>query len=763
MPRPNWLRRRLEFSGERKWRRQKIRFVRNRFIVRLRQTGKTESEIESDIRSMVPSGVSVDNVYFIPMRAQRGRRGAGPVAVVDILPPQDRRDPDSRLLDLVDDLKNDGRVAFIEPDLRMERAVLPADPGLTNDPNAQWGWIHIGMPALWDGYLGSDEVAIAIVDGMHYEHADIAFNRAVVTENLTPSGDVVTLDLNLQDETSHATAITGLVAARRGNGIGVTGLNPTSPLYLYRTVQEHDHSTSASNIVDAVADLLADPLAVDKKIVINVSFVANIVPVDGGPPDANPDYNLLNGMCEDVRDSDRAILCCATGNAGMETLWPAAFSTDYPDTVIAVGATAISDPIRDDYDGVIHTWWKWNESVEGIWSGSATDKRVTVVAPGAELAVLRSTSPGEYGAAGNNDDRSKTGSLTGTSMATAFVTGLVSLMWSHRSMLSPAQIIQAIKETAVLPLSISTLIMPAPRWGYGRIDVAAAMRVSWPWEIPIIAVAFGSADREKLDLIAKLMEEWLHIFGPRFGDTFIGPDGTPLKAEAIESLAVLPGTGNAMEDALEVARRSLLDNEEKGFRRAIVVLTDVENPAELPEELLARFDDDAIQIHCLRLGADSVPEALATASRRTGGIAEALDPAQATTFSALRNRFAVSSTGMRLLCDEVVKFDGARSELYLETDSEVTVVDLVVTPPPGCVMKVSLAADDDSVQMGYECAGVSARRVMLDSGKNRVWRLALELDADTFAAYETEYGAGSVVAGVLVVETGAPERETTIS
>jgi hypothetical protein len=618
------------------------------------------------------------------------------------------------------------------------------------------------MPALWDGYIGAQNVAIGIVDGMHYEHADIDFNRVAVRENLTPSGDVVTLNVNLTEETKHATAITGLAAARRGNGIGVTGLNPASPLYLYRTVQEGDNSTSASNIVDAVQDLLSSPEAEDKKIVVNISFVANIVPVDGGPPDGNPDYNLLNGMCEDVRDSGRAILCCATGNAGMETLWPAAFSTDYPDTVIAVGATAISDPIRDDYNGLIRTWWKWNESLEGMWSGSATDKRVTVVAPGAELAVLRSTSPGEYGAAGNHDDRDKTGSQTGTSMATAFVTGLVSLVWSHRPVLSPAQIIQAIKETAVLPLSIPTLIMPLARWGYGRIDVPAAMRVSWPWEIPVVAVAFASADREKLDLIAKLMEEWLHIFGPRFGDTFIGPDGVPLKAETLEALSVLSGAGGALEDALEVARRALLDNEEKGFRRAIVVLTDAENPTELSEELLGRFNDDAIQIHSLQLGTDGVAESLATASNRTGGNAEALDPAQAA-FPALRNRFAVSSTGMSVLCDEVVKFDDVASEIHLETDNEVTVVDLVVTPPPGCAMKVSLAAEDESVQMGYECAGVSARRVTLDSGKNRVWRINLEMDADTLEDCEAKYGAGNVVAGVVVVDTGTPEGETTIS
>jgi subtilisin family serine protease len=57
--------------------------------------------------------------------------------------------------------------------------------------------------------------------------------------------------------------------------------------------------------------------------------------------------------------------------------------------------------------------------------------------------------------------------MTGTSMATPIVSGIVSLIWSNNKALSAAKVIQILKDRAVVVQAVS---VPDSHWGYGMVS-----------------------------------------------------------------------------------------------------------------------------------------------------------------------------------------------------------------------------------------------------------------------------------------------------
>src|SRR5262249_10582670 len=104
------------------------------------------------------------------------------------------------------------------------------------------------------------------------------------------------------------------------------------------------------------------------------------------------------------------LLCAAVGNNGSTPVYPAAYANREDGNVLGVGAT----------------------SFRGLWSGSRPG--ATVVAPGDKVWSTWPTS--RYRA------------MTGTSAATAFVSGVASLVWSQNPGFGPADVIDCIKRTA---------------------------------------------------------------------------------------------------------------------------------------------------------------------------------------------------------------------------------------------------------------------------------------------------------------------------
>lgn len=238
-------------------------------------------------------------------------------------------------------------------------AVLsPSDP-LWSDA---WSLRALHIPAVWNQDSGGPAPVVAVVDtGVDSGQPDL--QGALVPGYATLDDGTGTADGN-----GHGTFVSGIIAARSDNGLGVTSVCWTCVVMPVKTMSAAGVGTSST--IAAGIRWAADNGA----RVINMSFV-------------------LSGPQQDVADAlayahDRGVvLVAAAGNAGgTEETFPAA----YPN-VIGVAASQA--------DGSIYPW-----SQHGSW--------VDVAAPGCSP----STAPnGAYAM------------FCGTSAATAIVSGVVGL------------------------------------------------------------------------------------------------------------------------------------------------------------------------------------------------------------------------------------------------------------------------------------------------------------------------------------------------
>ena len=115
-------------------------------------------------------------------------------------------------------------VAYVEKDYLLEPAVVPNDPGYSN----QW-WLsnNIGAETAWDVSQGSSSIPIAILDsGVDPSHPDLA-GKLILGKNFYNNNDDWT------DICGHGTSVAGTAAAISNNGIGVAGVawnNPIIPI-----------------------------------------------------------------------------------------------------------------------------------------------------------------------------------------------------------------------------------------------------------------------------------------------------------------------------------------------------------------------------------------------------------------------------------------------------------------------------------------------------------------------------------------------------
>src|SRR5207249_12206699 len=81
----------------------------------------------------------------------------------------------------------DPRVAFAQPDYRIQVQLAPNDPYFTS--NMQWGLSKIGAPAAWNHTRGSSNVIVAIIDtGIDFNHPDLASNVWTNTHEIPGNG-----------------------------------------------------------------------------------------------------------------------------------------------------------------------------------------------------------------------------------------------------------------------------------------------------------------------------------------------------------------------------------------------------------------------------------------------------------------------------------------------------------------------------------------------------------------------------------------------
>jgi uncharacterized protein YgiM (DUF1202 family) len=300
----------------------------------------------------------------------------------------------------------------------------PTDPA----PEELWpgdgeGWgDDAPMDGMWLPWPGiepeplADQPLIGIIDtGFASENPDLDYTK-ITTGTDFVSGDRSSFLTNGEGN-EHGTHILGVISAQAGNDTGIDGINPDAPVWVSRAVGSGRWADALIEFVDT-AQASGQPNAV-----VNLSMDLTEIHADG-EEFTRYELTLQERAAIEYARQNGVLIVAAAGNDGgvMSALGQA--SQEF-DNIITVGAAEQFDP---------------NASV---WQGS---DRADYSSYGKGLDIMAAggtaTNP-ELSLMGND-----IGTMAGTSVATAKVTGAASQVWAANPDLSYRQVINILKQTA---------------------------------------------------------------------------------------------------------------------------------------------------------------------------------------------------------------------------------------------------------------------------------------------------------------------------
>ncbi|WP_417264920.1 S8 family serine peptidase [Brumimicrobium sp.] len=275
----------------------------------------------------------------------------------------------------------------------------------------QWGLFTIEAEQAWDISLGNSNVVVAVTDdAMQLDHPDL--QNVFVTGRDMHDNDNTPSPCGSTDG-MHGTHVSGTVGAQTNNGIGLASIGAGV-------------SVMPIKISDCGGGNL--PYGYDG-VVWAANNGADIINMSwGGPTAGSYGQNVMNNAW-----NQGVILVAAAGNDGVSTMfYPAAYNN-----VISVANTTENDT-------------KANSSQYGTW--------IDIAAPGSNIASTVPSSSYAY--------------LTGTSMASPLVSGLLGLMKSYAPSATNTELINCLLSSAD---PINDTYYNNGQLGSGRINAHEAL------------------------------------------------------------------------------------------------------------------------------------------------------------------------------------------------------------------------------------------------------------------------------------------------
>ncbi|WP_435795111.1 type VII secretion-associated serine protease mycosin [Nocardia aurea] len=358
------------------------------------------------------------------------------------------------------------------PEVTEQRSIC-AEPSLAGSPprEAPEGQRLLDLPAAWQFSRGAGQ-KVAVID--------TGVNRHPRLPALQPGGDFVSDSDGTSDCDGHGTIVAGLIAARPTLDDGFAGVAPEAEILTIRQLsaayEAKDRATNndvPGKITSAGYGTVLTLAAAVVRAVDLGATVINISEVACAPVGVNPSDGAL-GAAVKYADDRNVVVVAAAGNLSQNgscdgqnegTGWGAVRTTVSPawfsPYVLAVASI--------DANGAPSEF-----SLGGPWVG--------VAAPGRNIVSLDSR-PGGTGLVDSQQTSEGTGTIDGTSFATAYVSGLAALVRSRFPELSARQVVDRIAATAHAPGNGRD-----DRIGHGLIDPLAALTAQLP-ESPISAGA----------------------------------------------------------------------------------------------------------------------------------------------------------------------------------------------------------------------------------------------------------------------------------
>jgi hypothetical protein len=272
--------------------------------------------------------------------------------------------------------------------------------------------VHLSLPEVPQ----SHQPLIGIIDtGLSADNPDIDYTHITLGHDYI-DGDNNPL-LQPGEGNEHGTHIAGIIGATQNNDIGIDGINDRAPLWVGRATGSGHWADSLTEFVDA-AKASDQPNAV-----VNLSFDLTQINPDGS---ITTRYEFTPHEIEalEYARQNHVLIVAAAGNDGgiMSALGQA--SQEF-DNIITVGA---AERVNDE-----------------IALSNAFD-RTDYSSYGSGLDIVASGGTAEHQELSTVGDG--LGTMAGTSVATAKVTGAVSQIWAANPDLSYQQVIGILKNTA---------------------------------------------------------------------------------------------------------------------------------------------------------------------------------------------------------------------------------------------------------------------------------------------------------------------------
>ena len=387
--------------------------------------------------------------------------------------------PDSiNVQSMVNEFKKSPQVIYAQPNYIYTTEDVPNDPSF----NLQWGLEQstgedINAETAWSIQKGSYDVKLGIFDsGIDYNNDDLG-SAFGVGWKVVGGWDWINNDSNPLDDNLHGTHVAGIAGALTNNTVNGqnTGISGVVGGWGY------ERSTNTGN---KGAQLFAMKIG-DASGNINSSDAADAITEGADPSGDGWGYGIqvLNNSWggysydETVRGAVNyaalmgRVFVAAKGNDDVNTLH---YPSDYDGSwVISVGAT---DSLGNRVSTNSYSW------------GSNYGNGIDVTAPGYEIySTMPTYTTSEmncYGLSQNYDY------LSGTSMATPFVSGLAALIFSQNQSLHPEDV------QGIIRASVDDKGDPGydDFYGAGRINAGRALQyMQSPWTINHYTTTGGTA------------------------------------------------------------------------------------------------------------------------------------------------------------------------------------------------------------------------------------------------------------------------------
>jgi len=372
----------------------------------------------------------------------------------------------------------DPDVEYAEPNYIRRSFLMPNDP----DFDKLWGLHNTGQevnetsatvdadidaPEVWDTQTGSSSVVIAVIDtGSDWNHEDLSDNIWSNSDETPDNGidddgngytddsrgwDFVNGDNDPDDDNDtedyyHGTHVSGIIAAKGNNGVGITGVCWSASIMLLKILDAGGNGTVADEI-DAIMYAVNNGAKI-----INVSF--------GGSGSSLSEYDAI-----DHARKNGVLFVAAAGNDGdgnQESGWnndqagqeiyPASYDLN---NIISVAAADYHDDLA-------------------LWSNYGPTS-VDVAAPGADIFSTKAGNGYRY--------------LSGSSMAAPHVSGLAALIWADDNSLTCTQVKDRILNGVDPRSSMDGKILTG-----GRINAKNTIPPSPPTNLAAISVSSTQID-----------------------------------------------------------------------------------------------------------------------------------------------------------------------------------------------------------------------------------------------------------------------------